>query len=244
MKMGRIKGEDWIRAKTLLVRKGSYSLTMLIMLFVVLSWTADRSFPVSHRVEENPFVIVALDVGHGGYDPGKVSGDLLEKDLNLTLTAVFQEELLRGGFLPIALRTEDVDFAEGKDTYQSKKSQDLKTRVDKTISMNADLFLSIHCNAFSGESKGFQTFYHPMSEESQQLAEMVQQKVVEEADPTNHRVAEKGEYYVLAEAPCPAITIEAGFLSSEVDKNRLQDEAYQKSLGMGIAKGAAAFWNG
>ena len=87
-------------------------------------------------------IIVALDPGHGGEDPG-ASGPsgTHEKDIVLKIAHLLRERINNasvGGNPMRAFMTRDDDFFVP-----------LKTRVDKARRVQADLFVSIHADAFT-----------------------------------------------------------------------------------------------
>ena len=82
-------------------------------------------------------IIVAIDAGHGGKDPGAVSkNNLLEKDITL-LIARELERTLRDtkGYRPVMIRKDD-SFIDLNDRYQDARK------------VGADIFVSIHADAF------------------------------------------------------------------------------------------------
>ncbi|MFA0888434.1 MAG: N-acetylmuramoyl-L-alanine amidase [Synergistales bacterium] len=91
--------------------------------------------PVSpgKRPDGKPFLVV-VDAGHGGHDPGAVSGGIREKEVNLRAAARLVA-LLRETGLEARLTRKD-------DTYLR-----LNERTDLANGWNADLFVSLHCNA-------------------------------------------------------------------------------------------------
>ena len=74
---------------------------------------------------------IAIDAGHGGYDPGAVYGDRREKDDNLRLALEVGRILENDGFNVIYTRTDDVYDAPF-------------TKATKANNANADLLISIH----------------------------------------------------------------------------------------------------
>ncbi|MCQ2059637.1 MAG: N-acetylmuramoyl-L-alanine amidase [Bacteroidaceae bacterium] len=93
------------------------------------------------------FVLV-IDAGHGGKDPGAVSGKNYEKDVNL---AVAQ----RAGAL-IAANCKDVKIVY---TRKDDRFIELNKRADIANKANADLFISIHCNSADNKSaRGTETY--------------------------------------------------------------------------------------
>ncbi|MEX8191422.1 N-acetylmuramoyl-L-alanine amidase [Comamonas guangdongensis] len=87
-------------------------------------------------------IIVALDPGHGGEDPGATGpSGLREKDVVLKIGHLLRERIndARIGGNPMrAFMTRDADFFVP-----------LATRVDKARRVQADLFISIHADAFT-----------------------------------------------------------------------------------------------
>jgi N-acetylmuramoyl-L-alanine amidase len=90
---------------------------------------------------EGPLVVV-LDPGHGGLDPGAEAGALTEAALMLTFARELQGQLLRGGMQVVLTRTEDVFVP-------------LETRISVARAAGADLFVSLHADALAaGEAEG------------------------------------------------------------------------------------------
>lgn len=95
----------------------------------------------SEKRQQRRDVLIALDAGHGGEDPGALGpGGVREKDVVLAITqklaALLREER---GFQPILVR--DGDYYVG-----------LRKRTEIARSRRADLFVSIHADAFKDRS--------------------------------------------------------------------------------------------
>lgn len=82
-------------------------------------------------------IIIAIDAGHGGEDPGAIGpGRVREKDVVLSIAKELSRLLSREpGFKPMMIRTGDYYVALRKRTTKARLSQ-------------ADLFVSIHADAF------------------------------------------------------------------------------------------------
>lgn len=99
-----------------------------------------RNEPIADR-----FAVVALDPGHGGEDPGALGpGGTREKDVVLQIAKRLRERInktvikTRRGDLPLrAFMTRDADFF-----------LPLHVRVQKAQQVKADLFISLHADAF------------------------------------------------------------------------------------------------
>lgn len=86
-------------------------------------------------------IIIALDPGHGGEDPGAIGpGGTYEKNVVLRLAHMLRERInvaTSNGNPMRAFLTRDADFFVP-----------LHTRVDKARRVQADLFISLHADAF------------------------------------------------------------------------------------------------
>jgi N-acetylmuramoyl-L-alanine amidase len=111
----------------------------------------------SNTTEEmERFVIVALDPGHGGEDPGAIGPrGTREKDVVLQIAHRLRDRInaatvkTRHGALPMrAYLTRDADFFVP-----------LHVRVDKARRVQADLFVSLHADAFfTPQARGASVF--------------------------------------------------------------------------------------
>ncbi|MEE9252613.1 MAG: N-acetylmuramoyl-L-alanine amidase [Thermodesulfobacteriota bacterium] len=80
---------------------------------------------------------VVIDPGHGGHDPGAIGpGGVKEKDVNLKIAKALKKKIEKDGTIPkvILTRTDD-------------RFIPLEERTAIARKLNADLFISIHCNA-------------------------------------------------------------------------------------------------
>ncbi|NKX46388.1 N-acetylmuramoyl-L-alanine amidase [Roseicyclus persicicus] len=88
-------------------------------------------------------LVVVLDPGHGGVDPGAVRGEHTEADLVLTFARELRDALRRSGRAEVVL-TRDADLFVP-----------LPTRVTLARAAGADLFISIHADALAeGTARG------------------------------------------------------------------------------------------
>ncbi|MEP2027897.1 MAG: N-acetylmuramoyl-L-alanine amidase [Paracoccaceae bacterium] len=102
---------------------------------------ADLPAPAS-RPADAPLMVV-IDPGHGGVDPGAERNGAVEKELMLILARELREALLRGGDF-------DVAMTRDKDVFIS-----LQERIAIAHQAGADVFLSLHADSLSeGQAKG------------------------------------------------------------------------------------------
>lgn len=172
-----------------------------------------------------------IDPGHGGEDPGAVSGEYIEKTLNLSVASYVAEFLELTGQNVIMTRNTDVLLYKAGEENR-KKFYDLKNRCDIASNAENGIYIGIHMNKFPLEScKGLQTFYSQHNEESMIFAELIQQNA-KILDPSNKRVIKPcgNNIYVLENLSLPAVLVECGFISNTGDAENLSDKAYQKRL--------------
>ena len=88
---------------------------------------------------------VVIDPGHGGKDPGAVSNGFYEKIISLNTSLKLGQKLQNNGIRVIYTRDRD-------------RFVILLERADIANRSDAQLFLSIHCNAHSSQAYGAETF--------------------------------------------------------------------------------------
>jgi N-acetylmuramoyl-L-alanine amidase len=112
-----------------------------------------------------PKLIVVLDAGHGGKDPGNLgTGRYTQTEKDVTLDVTLQ----LGSYIEENLPEVKVLYTRKDDSFPA-----LRDRVRIANEAQADLFISIHCDAFDGAGpKGSSTYVMGMhkSEESLRVA--------------------------------------------------------------------------
>ncbi|WP_299595570.1 N-acetylmuramoyl-L-alanine amidase [uncultured Microbulbifer sp.] len=90
------------------------------------------------QVTDDRHILIAIDAGHGGEDPGALGpGGLREKDVVLAISRYLKASIdQRSGFSAKLVRTGDYYIP-------------LRERVKKGRQLQADLFVSIHADAFT-----------------------------------------------------------------------------------------------
>ncbi|MYM55778.1 N-acetylmuramoyl-L-alanine amidase [Thalassovita mangrovi] len=88
-------------------------------------------------------LVVVIDPGHGGIDPGAERDGYSEKDLMLAFARELKETLLRSGGFEVVLTRDDDSFVS------------LERRVAIAHEVGAHVFLSLHADALAeGQAKG------------------------------------------------------------------------------------------
>ena len=219
-------------------------LLVIVSIFEIKNVSKDvmKYMPVTNKT-------IILDAGHGGIDPGALTKDknTAEKDVNLIIALKIRELLEASGALVILTREEDVSLYEesGNKTIRQKYNENLKNRKKIIQESNADMFVSIHLNAFE-QSKyyGAQTFYPKGKEDSIGLSKYIQGELKRVVDKTNNReVKARDDIYLLKENEIPSVLIECGFLSNEKEAKLLVDKKYQEKLAWSIYVGIQKYFS-
>ncbi len=132
----------------------------LVLLIVVMA-----SFAPAPPIKTHGVRTIVIDAGHGGKDPGNLgTGRYKLTEKNITLDISLQV----GKYISEAFPDTKVIYTRTGDTYPT-----LKDRVKIANDSKCDLFISIHCDAFTKPSaKGSSTFVMGMhkTEESLRVA--------------------------------------------------------------------------
>lgn len=209
---------------------------ILAIIVIVMAFSFVQTEEVMKSGNKN--YVVAIDPGHGGFDPGKVGvSGALEKDINLSIAWKVKQQLEKKGVQVVMTRTTDQGlYAEGE---RNKKSADMRNRVNIIEASGAAIAVSIHQNSFTDTvSKGSQVFYYTGSKEGQKLANFIQTSIRETVKDENHRIEKaNSDYYMLRKVNCPIVIVECGFLSNPMEEALLLEEDYQKKIAKGVSKG-------
>ncbi len=124
------------------------------------------AFPAHKRQVGNRPLVVVLDPGHGGIDPGAERDGAVEADLMLRFARELKEMLLRTGRFEVVLTREADIFVP------------LESRVTIARRAGADVFISLHADALAQGRASGATVY-TLSDEASDLAS---QKLAERHD--------------------------------------------------------------
>ena len=223
---------------------------LFFTIFVVLSatlmscWSQTLTLHIAETTEHYAMqdIVITIDPGHGGFDPGKVGvSGVLEKDINLSIASYLKNILEEQGYTVYLTRETDISLHDAGASH--KKSSDMNNRIAFVAEQKTDLLISIHQNSFSQASvHGAQVFYYAGSSEGELLAGMIQDNIRLLADPENARdIKGNSEYKILTASPCTAVIVECGFLSNNTECEKLSSSEYQQLIAQSIANGIIAF---
>lgn len=219
-----------------------WELVLALLLLVVVSLLTERTelLAVIAPVEQKN--VVVLDAGHGGMDSGKVAvNNVLEKDINLKIVYFLKAELEEQGIIVVLTRENEEGLYQESDS--NKKLADMRKRCEIIEKSGCVLAVSIHQNSYHEESvSGPQVFYYITSVKGKEIAETIQNLLVEELQPKKTRTAKSNDnYYLLKNVSCPIVIVECGFLSNWEEAERLRTEEYQKRIAKTIARGIVEY---
>ncbi len=201
----------------------------LLTLFLQIE-TTHASMPLAGKV-------IFLDAGHGGKDPGTVSGEVYEKDINLKIVQYLEEELIKYGATVYLTREGDYDLSSPNTTW--RKKSDFDNRIALINNSNANMYLSVHLNYLNdARYSGAQVFYDG---NNKMLAEVLQSEFNKELNSDREIKKIPSSIYMYNKLNIPGVLIECGFLSNSSEKTKLISEEYQKKIASIIAKAIASY---
>ncbi len=183
------------------------------------------SWPLPPRRQTpNSRMVVVVDPGHGGRDPGAVGiGGLREKDIVLEISQQVAAILQQNGVQVVLTRDYDVEI-------------DLEPRVALAEQVRATLFVSIHANAISmsrPDVNGLETYYY---DSGFGLARTIHQSMLQSL-PMRDRGVKRARFYVIRRTSMPAVLVETGFVTGAEDAQLLANPVFRSQIAQAIAKG-------
>lgn len=185
-------------------------------------------------------MLICLDPGHGGTDPGAVVGDVREADVALDYARAIGEALETRGCTVLYTRLED-------------KTLELAARPRAANEARADVFVSVHCNASTSMAPhGFQVLHAAGSERGEALARAIHDRVTAAIGTTRWSGVHPDEspacggrrLYVLRATAMPAVLLELGFLTHVGERTLLLEPAYRDMIARAIADGVIDWGDG
>lgn len=175
-------------------------------------------------------LLIAIDAGHGGKDPGATANGLLEKEITLQLT-------LKTGLYLRAHYACEVMYTRNRDVFLT-----LSERVTMANRAKADLFLSFHINSFNKVAKGFESYRYPgTTGKTLELQRQVHGEVMEVLK--NYKISDRGmkqgNFAVVRDTIMPALLTETLFISNPTEAQFLRSEEFLDRVAQAHAVGLA-----
>ncbi|MDO7787663.1 N-acetylmuramoyl-L-alanine amidase family protein [Desulforamulus aquiferis] len=179
---------------------------------------------------------VAIDPGHGGYDPGAIRQGIMEKQINLEIAFEVEKILKQNNVDVILTRYGDYNHAVPGLRKKEAKRYDFERRIDFARNFDADIMVSIHCNVGRRRCMGPETFYYGKSVQGKLLAEQIQREL-HKIPGIGKRSYKPGSYYILTRTSMPCVIIEMGFINNPKERKLLMGQEYRHVLAKATADG-------
>ncbi|ADU52196.1 cell wall hydrolase/autolysin [Thermaerobacter marianensis DSM 12885] len=180
---------------------------------------------------------VYLDPGHGGDDPGATGNGLVEKDINLAIARHARQHLARHGLAVRMSRSTD-------------RSKSLRARTHEANAWGADIYVSVHCNAYvDASARGFEVWHSVQPGSRGRILARYLVQWMDRLTPLVNRGARsragrggRDAYYVIRESRMPAVIVECGFITNPGDARYLGSASGQARLAAAIARGVLQYF--
>jgi len=162
--------------------------------------------------------------GTPDYDPGAVNEylELYENEIAFSIGELVKKYLIDAGCEVELLQNESLSYI----CAMANRS-------------GADLFVSIHCNAFNETAHGTETLVYPDDEPGHRLAECIHKQILDTFDLTDRGVKDRDNLAVLNGTEMPAVLVETAFIDNTSDALLLRDE--QDDFAKAIARGVTDY---
>lgn len=159
---------------------------------------------------------ICIDPGHGGTEIGTSNGDLLEKDVNLSVASYLKAKLSEAGYTVFMTREEDINLTNA-DRYNYCNNQ------------KAAILISIHHNGSSDTNTDYTTALY-MKKSDQKLSTIVAEKISSQLGIENKGISRFASG-ILLKSEVPSTISEGFFLtnSNEFNLIRASDRLKQEA---------------
>lgn len=174
--------------------------------------------------------VIVVDAGHGGEDWGTSSkdGKYYEKDINLEVVELLKKLLEENeSYHVYYTRLEDMDLS-------------LSPRSDLANDVEADIFLSVHCNGSEYISaKGIEVLYGSSKNRSgkitsKRFAQICLDSLEETLNTRNRGLLKQNEIYIINHSTVPVALVEIGFMTNDGDMKRLKKKSYKEKVAQSL----------
>jgi len=172
-------------------------------------------------------MLIVIDPGHGGKDPGAAGSGLKEKDLTLKMAELLISKL--GSYQAEVLATRNGDATIG-----------LRERAEMANGRRAAFFCSLHVNA--GGGTGFESYVHVAApDETEALRSRIHEELARFYGALGFpdRGKKRARFTVLRETRMPAVLLENLFIDNPRDAASLADPRFLDGLAGALAAALA-----
>lgn len=180
---------------------------------------------------------IYIDPGHNptGEDTGAAGFGHKEQDITVQIGRRVRDLLIQCG-QAVYMSRESETAVIGNGTLSSS----LQTRASQANSRDADIFVSIHCNAKNTKAYGCETYSYPGSTQGKQLAKCIQNYLPQLTGRYDRGVKE-ANFAVLRNTNMPAVLVETAFIDNYDDSMYLASDRGQQSIAEAIARGICEY---
>lgn len=181
---------------------------------------------------------IVIDPGHGGNDPGAVSGSVQEKVIALDIAKRLANALS-------STYNYNVKMTRSNDTYLS-----LAQRVSLTKSYKGSAFVSVHANSTPNTTYHGHEVLVPTTESyttnpyvsaSRNLGAAINRELGVRIPTIRNRGVKYQNVYVVGKNAVPSTLVEYGFISNANDRSHLASTTYRQRMAEATAAGIHQF---
>lgn len=238
------------KMKVFIIPKNFVISFIFFAMFIILIFSLFHAFTTKTKVfNEQANSVIVLDAGHGGIDGGAVSGELLEKDVNLDIAKRLQSCLEQKGYSIIMTREEDISLDGLCNSTGSRHQKDLIARKNIINSSKAQLFISIHCNSNikNPNADGSIVIYNDNYQQNKELADYIQialNNIIISGNKRSIRDPQNNKsLFVLNYANIPGVMVETSFLTNPKEHELLLKDSFKDQIAEAIANSTEKYLN-
>ncbi len=205
-----------------------------------ISFSADKTqmYLDFARLKFDPYedgrLVVMLDPGHGAETGGKRSFDGSFREYE------FNRDIARR--LKVLLQNKGIEVYI---TAEDDKDLSLNDRCVKANRSDADIFVSLHANAFGtdwNKINGWEAYVYKTGGVAEQIGKEIQKVSIPMLGLANRGV-KSSDYFVVKYTDMPAVLIEHAFYTNLEEVEKLKSDAFRQKCAEADAQGIINFFN-
>lgn len=171
---------------------------------------------------------VFVNPGHcPGIDSGAVNGhyNITEADIVYDIGTMVTDYLDKAGC--------EVRLLQSDNLYYDGQGECV---VESANRWPADVFISLHCNAFNTQAQGTECCVYELSSKSELLARCVQRQIVDSLHTVDRGIKERPGLIVLKHTYMPAVLVEMAFIDNDSDAELLihKKDEFARAIARGV----------
>lgn len=181
-------------------------------------------------------MILFIDCGHGGNDPGASKNGFIEAEYVFKIGAMLKSNIEKLEF-PIKCIL----------SRNENENPSLQESADFAKKENANLVICLHCNAGDPESHGVMGFHFPQHKESQDISNTILKAFPEPLYRQNrfsipaHKEVWPRVRNVIEPYERTCVLLELGFITNAIDRESMSSSIIAESITMSIIQGVLRY---